>query len=80
MSKRAGGRYNTLPVVPKGETAVTNPFTPPTVGVDQNPRLTPQRPERITGLAGVHGYGHLPHQRLGHMRLSGRKGHRIGGR
>ena len=80
MNKRADGGYAKVPKVSKKKIADTNPFPPVVVGTDPNPRLTPQKPPRLTGLAGVHGYGHLPHQRLGHMRLSGRKSHRLGGR
>jgi len=82
--------YSQTPAVPAKRLAGTNPMPGPTLGSAVLP-TTPTHQGRIHGLGtpehpfghrqvkGVHGYGHLPRQRQGHLRLSGLPtGHQIG--
>ena len=80
MSKQPGQLYASTPAVSKKKIAGTSPFEGPVVGADVT-RLVPKRQPRLTGFAGVHGYGHPPHLKMGALRLSGKKGaHRVGKR
>lgn len=88
--KRKQGFYSTEPVVPAKKIAGENPVGGVTLGT-MNPRMVPEATgashafgphEREFGtphVKGAHGWGHPPHARKGHERLSGDPlAHRIG--
>lgn len=84
------GFYDTEPHAP-GNKIANKPLTPPPAVGSHPPASVPKSPGRFDGLGGephkfgkppiggAHGYGHVSHQRVGHLRLSGHSGgHRIG--
>lgn len=84
--------YSQTPVVPASEIAGKNPIPGPGVGGYASPTV-PQKTGTIHGLGtlekpfgaghvkGSHGFGHPPHARKGHFRLSGvPSAHQVGKR
>lgn len=89
MPKQKGIYAETLPV-PAKKIAGGTPLGTPSLGNAVSPTvpekagqihgLGPQgKPVHQHGVKGVHGFGHLPHQHSGHLRLSGATdAHRLG--
>lgn len=82
--------YSQTPVVSEKQIAGKNPIAGPGVGNLTSPTV-PEKPATVHGLGtpaknfphgqvpGAHGYGHPPHARKGHYRLSGNpKAHKLG--
>lgn len=82
--------YSQTPAVPEKQIAGKNPIPGPQLGSAVSPTV-PQEPGRAHGLGpagkafkpghvkGAHGFGHPPHARHGHFRLSGHpQAHRLG--
>lgn len=82
--------YAQTPAVPASEIAGTNPIPGPGVGNYAAPSV-PSQPGAVHGLGtlakpfehghvkGAHGYGHPPHAKKGHYRLSGNaNAHQLG--
>lgn len=89
MAKK--GLYAIEPVVKAKKVANRNPVGGPNVSNIVSPTV-PEKPATLNGLGpvahtfpahhvkGSHGFGHLGHQKAGHLRLSGlTNAHQIGG-
>ena len=71
--------YSSGPVVPESKKADKPLVQNASLG-NEAPKMVPHvKPPGRSPIGGAHGYGHAPHQRQGHYRLSGvPKAHRIG--
>ncbi len=83
--------YSQTPAVTEKHVAGTNPIEGPELG-GVKPPITPHRHEGTThafgpqihqvrppSVKGAHGYGHLPHEKKGHLRMSGNpSAHQVG--
>ncbi len=88
---RKKGFYSQTPAVSKKVMAGENPIAGPELGA-MTPPTVPQRHEGAThafgpqihqvrppSVKGAHGWGHLPHEKKGHLRMSGSsKAHQVG--
>jgi len=82
--------YAQTPAVPASQIAGTNPIQGPSIGgltsptVPEKPGMShgvvaPSKVFGHKGVPGAHGYGHPPHAKKGHYRLSGvPNAHRVG--